>query len=103
MPRLSDRKRLLKALERELICRNKAAKIHKRDAALVAELCNEFGVGLPSGAESTGSYEEMNDPQDQILKPDSNRRLASLDLGLEEKANSDNNATNDEGTSERGI
>ena len=39
----------------------------------------------------------------KFLKPDSNRRLASLDLGLEEKANGDNNATDDEGASERGI
>ena len=45
--------RLLKALEREVICRNEAAKIRERDAALVVELRNEFGVGLPSDAEST--------------------------------------------------
>ena len=61
MPRSSDRKRLLKALEREVIRRNEAAYIHERDAALAAELRNEFGVGLPSGVESTGSYEEMVD------------------------------------------
>ena len=61
MPRSSDRKRLLKALEREVIRRNEAAYIRERDAALAAELRNEFGVGLPSGAESTGSYEEMVD------------------------------------------
>ena len=52
---------MLKALEREVICRKEAAKICKRDAALVAELRNEFGVGLPSDVESTGSYEEMVD------------------------------------------
>ena len=61
MPRSSDRKRLLKVLEREVIRRNEAAYIRERDAALAAELRNEFGVGLPSGAESTGSYEEMVD------------------------------------------
>ena len=53
MPRLLDRNRLLKALEREVICRNEAAKIRERDAALAAELRNESGVGLPSDAEST--------------------------------------------------
>ena len=52
---------LLKALEREVICRKEAAKSHKRDAALAAELRNEFGVGVTSYAESTGSYEEMVD------------------------------------------
>ena len=60
MPWLSDRNRLLK-LEREVICRNEAAKIRERNAALAAELRNEFGVGLPSDVESTDSYEEMVD------------------------------------------
>ena len=44
---------MLKALEREVIFRKEEAKIRERDAALAAELRNEFGVGLPSDAEST--------------------------------------------------
>ena len=45
----------------------------------------------------------MNDPQDQILKPNLNRRLASLDLGWEEMANGGKGATDDEGTGKGGV